>query len=206
MPRDGTSTKTAIMDAAERLILDRGFAATSVDAIIEAAGITKGTFFYHFKSKAELALSLVQRFAEADRAHLEDKMARAETLSRDPLQQVLIFIGLFIEDLVQLTQPYPGCLFASFCYEAQLFDTETLKVIDEAMWEWRRDLGGKFEKIIERYPPRLEVEARSLADMATVAFEGAFIVSKTLKEPQVVAEQLTHYRNYVELLFAPAES
>jgi hypothetical protein len=41
--------------------------------------------------------------------------------------------------------------------------------------------------------------------MMTVVFEGAFILSKTLKEPGVVAEQLGQYRDYLELLFAPAE-
>jgi TetR/AcrR family transcriptional repressor of nem operon len=46
------------------------------------------------------------------------------------------------------------------------------------------------------------VHLDSLADMMTVVFEGAFILSRTLKEPQAFAEQLRHYRQYLELLFA----
>lgn len=45
----------------------------------------------------------------------------------------------------------------------------------------------------------------SLADMMTVIFEGAFIVSKTLKEPGTVAAQLGHYRDYLVLLFGEAD-
>lgn len=206
MPRNGAATRTAIMDAAEGLILKQGFAATSVDDVVAEAGITKGAFFYHFKSKAALAQALVARYAELDAAHLERNLARAETLSRDPLQQVLIFVGLFKEEAAGLTEPYPGCLFASYCYEAQLFDEHTHETIRAAMRRWTERLGGKLAAVIERHPPRLPVAAESLADMMIVLFEGALILSKTSKEPRTVAEQLGHYRNYLELLFAPAES
>jgi TetR/AcrR family transcriptional repressor of nem operon len=205
MPRDGTATRTAIMDSAEALILEHGFAATSVDRVIEGAGITKGAFFYHFKTKAELAHALVERYAALDSGHLERNLERAEQLSRDPLQQVLLFVGLFKEAAAELSEPYPGCLFASYCYEAQLFDAATLKIVDQAMRTWRERLGAKLGEVIAERPPRLPATAEGLADMMTVVFEGAFILSKTLKEPGVVAEQLGQYRDYLELLFAPAE-
>ena len=203
MPRDATTTRTAIMDAAEALILDHGFAGTSIDRVIRKAGITKGTFFYYFGSKADLGLALVQRFADLDRRQLEDNMDRAERLSRDPLQQVLIFIGLFREAADELAEPYPGCLFASYIHEAQLFDDQTLEVIRRAMTAWRDRLGGKLREVMEHYPSRLAVDPDALADMITVLFEGAFILSKTLREPKVIARQLDHYRAYLELLFAP---
>ena len=41
-----------------------------------------------------------------------------EQLARDPLQQLLIFIGLFIEMTDQLEEPFPGCLYASYCYQS----------------------------------------------------------------------------------------
>ena len=68
---------------------------------------------------------------------------------------------------------------------------------------WRRVLGEKLERLIEAYPPQLPVDARELTDMLLTLFEGAFILSKVYKEPLLVAEQLTHFRNYLELLFSP---
>jgi hypothetical protein len=47
------------------------------------------------------------------------------------------------------------------------------------------------------------VELASLADVVLTAFEGAFVVSRALGDPAVVARQLRHTRNYLELLFAP---
>ena len=65
--RNPEKTKASILDAAEALILDHGFGATSVDAVVARAGITKGAFFHHFPSKAELGRALIERFAQADR-------------------------------------------------------------------------------------------------------------------------------------------
>jgi TetR/AcrR family transcriptional repressor of nem operon len=56
---------------------------------------------------------------------------------------------------------------------------------------------------MEKYPPRLPIDPGSLADELTVIFEGAFILSRTLEEPKITAQQLRHYRNYLELLFSP---
>lgn len=203
MPRDGTATRVAIMDAAEALILEKGYAGTSIDQVIAQAGITKGAFFYHFESKAALALQLVERFAANDLALFAEQRARAEKLSRDPLQQTLIMIGLYKEMMEQLTEPYPGCLFASYLYEADLFDDRIMAVIDATYRTWRTELGAIFDNIAERYPPRLPIDTAQLADLYTGMFEGAFILSKTLKEPQLVAQQVGLYRDFVELLFSP---
>jgi TetR/AcrR family transcriptional regulator, transcriptional repressor for nem operon len=201
MPKDGTITKTAIMDSAEELILGQGFTATSVDKVIEKAGVTKGAFFYHFNTKADLALALVERYAVLDLEHLETDMKRAEELSRDPLQQMLIFTGLLKEEMAGLTEPFPGCLYASYCQEAQLFDDTTHKIIENVMIEWRERLNAKFTAIAKLYPPKFDISLSSLADMALVIYEGAFILSKTLSDPAITAEQLGHYRNYIELMF-----
>ncbi|MDX1658701.1 MAG: helix-turn-helix domain-containing protein, partial [Nitriliruptorales bacterium] len=180
MPRDGTATRVAIMDAAEELILDRGFAGTPIDDILDVAGVTKGAFFHHFASKQELAHALIDRYVRLDLGHLEDKLRRAEELSTDPLQQLLVFVGLFREEAEELTQPYPGCLMGSYCYEAGLFDATVLDTIRETMAAWREQLLEKLEEVAAAYPPRRDVDLVSLADQITVVFEGAYIVSKVM--------------------------
>lgn len=201
MPRDGSLTRTKILDSAEALILDQGFSATSIDKLIDAVGVTKGTFFYHFENKAALARTLVERYAEADLSMQREFRVRAEKLSRDPRQQVLIFVGLYEEMMEGLTDPFPGCLFASYLYEANLFDVETMGVIDDAYLDWRKNLGAMLDRAAEAHPPALQVSTSDLADMFTSVIEGAFIMSKTLKEPKLVAAQLGLYKNFLELLF-----
>ena len=203
MARDGTATRNKILDTAEAMILDQGFSATSIDKLVAQAGVTKGSFFHHFDTKAALAHTLVERYARNDLGLLAESRARAEQLSRDPLQRVLILVGLYKEMMEGLIDPYPGCLFASYLYEAGLFDDHTLAVIDNTFRQWRTTLGGMIEQAAEAYPPRIEVDCAHLADMFTVVIEGAFIMSKTLNEPQLVAHQLGLYRDFIELLFQP---
>ena len=202
MPRDGNSTRDNIMDAAEELILERGYAGVSIDSIINRLGITKGAFFHYFKSKKALAEALLHRFGDQDLALMEQFRARAGKLSRDPLQQYLIYIGLFEEMFDNLAEPFPGCLFASYTYELQQFDPATRQYIADSVERWRRELQAWVETIMEQYPPRLPVDSASLADSFNTILEGAFVMSKAVGEPQIIAQQLRHYKNYIELLFS----
>lgn len=201
-PRSATPTRERLLDAAQGLINQQGFSATSIDQIIDRVGLTKGSFFYHFRTKNDLARALIDRFAERDQETLRSCMERAEKLSDDPLQQVLIFVGLLIEAVRDLdADPQPGCLFATYCYESGLFDEETKRVIAGAMLSWRTALGEKLRRAAERHPPRFEVDIDGLADMLTVVVEGAFVMTRSLRGPGMFAGQLLHYRNYLQLLF-----
>lgn len=206
MPRDATKTRQKILDAAQEAVLERGFASTSVDAIQEAAGISRGTFFYHFPTKDDLARTLIERYAAADRDLVDDFMARAEQLSRDPLQQTLIFITLH-EDLFQdMEGVLPGCLFASYSYEAGLMDDETLALIDESLEHWRQTLGGKLGEAKELHEPAVDFDPLSVAELAYGILQGAFVLSRVQSDPKIMIEHVGHIRTHVELLFGVAPS
>lgn len=189
------------MDAAQALILDHGFGGTTVDSIIELAGVSKGAFFHYFSSKAELGENLVKRYAEQDAEHLEHTLNKAEGLSEDPLQQLLIFIKLFEQEIESLEEPFPGCLFASYLQQSELFDHNILNIIRESMLLWRTRVLDKLKKIEQNYSPNREVDLESLADMLMVIFEGSFVLSQSLNENKVIAQQLSHYHSYLKLLF-----
>ena len=201
MPRDGTATRTRLLDAAQSLVLERGFAGTSVDDVLVQAGSSKGAFFHHFASKADLGRALVGRWAEADAAHLEGTMARAERLAEDPLERLLAFTDLLIEEAGDLTPADVGCLFASFLYERQMVDAPTREVIADSMRLWRDRLAALIAAAAEAHPPRAPIDPLALADQLLIAFEGAFVVSRALDDPGVVGRQLEQYRDHLRLIF-----
>lgn len=201
MPRDGTATRTALLDAAEELILERGYAGTRVDDILEVAGVTKGAFFHHFPSKHQLAHALMERFVELDLRTMTDTLDRADALTSDPRERLLVFVGLYIELFQDLVEPYPGCLMASYTSEAGLFDETTLAMVEEDIRVWRERLCERLREAAAAYPPAADVDLEALADMFNVVTEGAFILSRILDEPQVTAAQLRNLRTFLELLF-----
>lgn len=202
MTKKAEVTRDRILDAAQAQVMERGFAATSVDAIQEAAGISRGTFFYHFASKDELARALIERYARQDHELTESLMARAENLATDPLQQALVFMGLFEELFREVGPARAGCLFASYSYEAQLFDEETHRLIAESLEHFRRIFGGKLEQAIARHPPVIPgVDPYELADLASAAFQGAYVLWRVTNVSERIAMPLEHFRKYLELLF-----
>ena len=114
MATRSNSSRERILSTAELIILKNGFAGTTIDEIIAKASITKGGFFYHFNGKAELARALIDRYIQMDTEVFLDISKRADSLSEDPLQQILIFLNLFTEMVAGRTDVHPGCLAAAF--------------------------------------------------------------------------------------------
>jgi TetR/AcrR family transcriptional regulator, transcriptional repressor for nem operon len=201
MPRDGSATRERILDAAQRIVLERGFAATSVDAVLAEAPATKGAFFHHFPSKNDLGRALLERYAAADERMLDDFMAAAEAESDDPAEQLVAFVRHYEQAADELAPTQPGCLFVSFIYESQLAGDGEDDLIAKSIRHWRNRLLDKLEAAAHVHPPATEVDLDSLADQVFTTFEGGFILARAMRDPTHLRAQLAHLRHYLELLF-----
>ncbi|MEV0964005.1 MULTISPECIES: TetR/AcrR family transcriptional regulator [unclassified Streptomyces] len=85
-------TREQIVDAANRLFYEQGFESTSFAAIAEAVGISRGNFYYHFKTKDEILQAVIEARLASTRKML-DAWADA---SADPLDRVRRFVGIVI--------------------------------------------------------------------------------------------------------------
>ena len=97
----GERTRDRILDFAYDSVIRKGFAATSIEELVEAAGITKSGFFYHFKDKTDLARQLIARYTSENASFLDDMAERARELSDDPLHSFLIFLKLCLDFIKQ---------------------------------------------------------------------------------------------------------
>lgn len=204
MASRANSSRERILATAEALILQKGFSGTSIDDILEQAAITKGGFFYHFNGKNELARSLVTRYVDKDLQVFEELLQRADELSEDPLQRILIFLKLFTEMISGMTEVHPGCLAAGFTYEIQQFDDDVRQLMQRGMLQWRDIIAQRIELILAHYPPRLEASVDTLADMFTSCVEGGIILARIFDSNQHLIDQVQAYRSYLRLLFDPS--
>jgi TetR/AcrR family transcriptional regulator, transcriptional repressor for nem operon len=204
--RSGTDTRDRILDGAERLILDKGLAGTSVDAILSESGTSKGSFFHHFPTKNDLARALVERYASRDVALLEEITGKAEAASDDPAQQLLAFLRLFEEAAEETVTQQPSCLYVSYIFDKQLFVDGTNAVIAGAFDAWRKRIAAKLEAAARAHPPRVSLDLDALADHVAVTYEGAFMTGRATSDPGLMRRQLELVRQQVALLFGiPAE-
>lgn len=203
--RKGVDTRERLMDAAETSILDKGFAATSIDEVIAAVGITKSGFFYHFRDKSELAKALLQRYLDREEELFDELFARARELHDDPLHAFLIGLKLLAETMTDLPEGHPGCLVASYCYQENMFDRDVRALNREGVLRWRARFRGYLEEIAERYPPRIDVDLDDLADMFSSLADGGIILSKVLRNKNLLPNQLLLYRSFVRSVFLGTE-
>ncbi len=204
MGAKGEQTREHILATAESIILRRGYSGTSIEEIIGEAGITKGGFFYHFDGKNDLAKNLILRYLDNDVQFFSGLAERARSLTEDPLQQLLLFLKLMAEAMADLPGTHPGCLVASFTYEAQQFDDDVRELNAQGVLSWRRIFLEHFEKVLEKYPMIIERPLDELADMLSSVIEGGIIMSKVLNDRHILPNQLLQYRNYIRLVFGDA--
>ena len=199
--RKGSHTRDRILDAAEAAILEKGFAATSIDELIAAIGITKNGFFYHFKDKSELAKALLVRYVEREDTLFNDLFRRADELDEDPLHGFLVGLKMLSEKMADLPTGHPGCLVAACCYQDRLFDREVRDLYTAAMLGWRRRFGERLDLIAARYPRHIAVDLDHLADMLSAIAEGGIIVSKVNQRKGALSQQLMLYRDFIRAVF-----
>jgi len=200
------NTRERLLELAESAVLAKGFAATSIEELIAAAGISKSGFFYHFKDRGELAKGLLLRYLRQDRELLDSIFRRGDDLNEDPLHGFLVGLKLFAEMLADLPRAHPGCLAVSFAYQDQLFNAELRKLNADGMLAWRNRFRERLRAIAGSYPPRHEVDLDALADTAYTLLEGGLILGRVLQDNTILPRQILLFRDFVRMIFVPPQA
>jgi TetR/AcrR family transcriptional repressor of nem operon len=204
MPKDGAANRERILDAAQSLVIENGFAATSLDQVIKAAGTSKGAFFHHFGSKADLARSLTERYVVADIGQLSAALDATAAIA-DPAARVVEFIRFFEDAAEQLMSEQSNCLYIAVLTERELVSNGTADLINHAIEVWRREIAGLLSAAAASLDLDLgDVDA--LADHVFVTFEGSFLLCRSTGNAEHMRAQLAVLRHLLEgvLLRSPS--
>lgn len=106
--------------------------------------------------------------------------------------------------MADLEEGHPGCLVAIYCYNDRMFDNEIHALNLQAVQAWRARFLTTFKEIAAIYPPKDNVDLEALADMLSTTVEGGIVMSKALRDPKVLADQILLFRSYIKLLFVPS--
>src|SRR6266403_2243495 len=87
------ATRAALDDAAQRLFADRGFAETGTEAVVKAAGVTRGALYHHFTDKTELFRAVYERVEQRVIAQVEAAVAGLT----DPLAVLQLGASAFLD-------------------------------------------------------------------------------------------------------------
>lgn len=201
-PPARTATRERILAVAHDAIVDKGFDATSVEEIASAVGISRAGFFYHFPDKNALARALIERQIVEEGEMLAGIEARAAELSDDPLQQMLIAIRLMAERYHGLPGGYAGCILASAIFQDRLFDAEVKAANQRSQLAFRERFRAPFAAIAALYPPQEPVDPGDMADLLNAVITGGIVVSRAMRDPQVLVRQMLLARAMVKAMYS----
>ena len=195
--RSEPGAKTKLLDAALSVIRTKGYSATTVDDICQTAGVTKGAFFHHFKSKEELAVSAAGYFSSmADRVF---SAAPYRDLP-DPVDRLLGYVD-FRKAILKGDLPEFTCLLGTMVQEAYETHPSIREACDKHIGEHAGMVAADISEAIRKYGIDADWSAESLALYTQAVIQGAFILAKAKHGPDVATACLDHLRRYLQMLF-----
>src|ERR1700678_4420617 len=191
-------SKTKLLNAAVHVVRAKGYSATRIEDICEAADLTKGSFFHHFDSKEALALAAADYWIEGTGAMFASAPYH---LPADPLDRLLAYVdfrkSLLMGELADFT-----CLAGTMVQE--VYDTHPAirDACNRSISEHAATLVPEIEEAMRQRDMLPDWTAESLALYTQAALQGAFILAKAKHNREVAAATIDHLRRYLELLFS----
>ncbi len=191
--------KAKLLDAALSVIRTRGYSATTVDELCAAAGVTKGAFFHHFKSKDALGVAAAEHWSETTGALFSEAPYHDHA---DPLDRLLGYVA-FRKALLQGGVPEFTCLVGTMVQETYETIPDIRDACDRSISGHASTLETDIEEAARVRGMSPEWTATSLALHTQAVLQGAFILAKAKGGPEIAAESVDHLTRYLKLLFGP---
>ncbi len=190
-------SKTKLLNAALQVIRAKGYTATRVEDICEAAGLSKGSFFHHFSSKEDLALAAAEHW----NAMTGGLFAQAPYhFMGGPRERLLAYVD-FRRALLRGELPDFTCFVGTMVQEVYGTHPSLRAACEQSISAHASTLEPDIGEAMQQYGVQGDWTPRSLALYIQAVIQGAFILAKAKEGPEVAAECLDHLRRYIEMLF-----
>ena len=192
-----SDTKDHIIEVASGLINLRGFNNTSVDAVLQASGVKKGSFYYYFKSKEDLGYAIIESHLRRFSDHV---LGKAFSGKKDALMELEDFLDIILE-LHRQRNCSGGCLMGNMAMEMSDIHEGFRRKFQEVFEDWRIRVAGVLQKakIFGQFNDHMD--STRLAQFVIAGVEGGILLSKVKKDIKVLEncfkELKTHIRLYV---------
>lgn len=191
------NTKDHIVEVASGLISLRGFNNTSVDAVLQASGVKKGSFYYYFKSKEDLGYAIIESHLRRFSDHV---LGKAFSNTKNALIELEDFLDIILE-LHRQRNCSGGCLMGNMAMEMSDIHEGFRRKFQEVFEDWRIRVAGVLQqaKISGQFNDHMD--PTRLAQFVIAGVEGGILLSKVKKDIKVLEncfkELKTHIRLYI---------
>jgi TetR/AcrR family transcriptional regulator, transcriptional repressor for nem operon len=190
--------RARLLDAARDVIRAQGFAATSVDDLCKAAGVTKGAFFHHFENKEALGVAAAARWAETTSAFFENAPYHGHD---DPLDRLLGYVE-FRKSIIEGGLAEFTCLVGTMTQEVYGSHPAIREACAASILGHAATLEPDIAEAVRTRRIEADWTPASLARHTQAVLQGAFILAKATGDRAVALESVDHLKRYLALLFS----
>lgn len=181
-------TRDEIVSAADQLFYEQGFEPTSFSQIAEAIGISRGNFYYHFKSKDEILDAVINLRLARTSAMLDVWEIEGET----PDCRIRSFINILVRNQAKIKRY--GCPVGSLCTELAKLDHPSQDNANELLTLFRTWLRRQFQQLGR------SCDADELA-MHLLAFsQGVATLASTFQDEQFIKSEVNRLHKWLTSL------
>jgi len=184
-PKQRSETAEQILDLAETLIQTRGYSAFSYQDIADSLGIRKASIHYHFPSKTDLGIAVVDRYVERFGAGLV-------AISEDQSQPSMAMLDFYVEPYVAYARtPDRVCLSGALAGEILALPPELRSRVDGFFRTHQAWLTGILKRGVARGEFKLPAPASKVARLLFGALQGALLVKRTTGDTSQLRDVIT---------------
>ena len=176
----------------------KGYAGTSVDDLCKTAGVTKGAFFHHFRSKEALAVAAAEQWTV--RAEALIFTAPEWTRIADPLDRLLGHIDFRLAMLDGPVEDFT-CFVGTMVQESFATSDPIRAACDASISAYAERLAADVQAAIDAHGRAIDVTAIDLAYHVQAVLQGAFILAKAKGDPAIARASVMHVKRYITMLF-----
>lgn len=195
--RDPDATRQRLIDATVRLMLQQGFAGTSVDMICKEAGMTKGSFFHHFESKEAIGKAAVEWWGQMGTALYN--VAWLNT-SVDPLQQVHQMLDIMTGFTLRKDQDCV-CMVGMMSQELAATNPIIQAACAKELQSWTDNVARMLTEAKKQFKPATDFDPKAVAWFLNSLWQGSMLVGKAAGSQAMIRANLMLARTFVDGLF-----
>lgn len=178
------SLKEQLVTRSAPVFLERGYNAASVNDIVQAAGVPKGSFYNHFVSKEQLAIEVLGRYVD------DLGLRELADPNGSPLGQLRQHLAANIAAREAAGIQY-GCLLGNFSTDAVALNDQLREAVTAGFARWIDAVATAIARAQAAGEIRNDADAHTLARYVVGSFEGAIAQAKTLRTDAAITDFLS---------------
>jgi TetR/AcrR family transcriptional regulator, transcriptional repressor for nem operon len=195
-PRDGRSTRAAVITAAMRLIHVHGYNAMALDDVLRESGVGKGNFYYHFKSKEDLGHAILDQIVDG---FLERTLAPCfADPDGAPFGQIRCFLDRVLEAQRE-RNCVGGCVIGNLASELSDVHEGFRTRLATLFTAWQARLAAALESARRRGELVPGSDPETMARFVVASLEGAILLAKVSKDIRMMEQCMGELKRYLAL-------